>query len=65
MEQEEINRIDIARHLLPPPGGKVVGQLIAEIRRLKEREALWEQCADKTMQVYGGCYRLTTALENK
>lgn len=48
MEQDEIDRIDICRHLLPPPGDEVVGQLIAEIRRLKEREVLWNECADKT-----------------
>lgn len=48
MEQYEIDRIDVARHLLPPPGDEVVGQLIVEIRRLKEREILWNECADKT-----------------
>lgn len=48
MTQEEINRMDICRHLLPAPGDEVVGQLIAEIRRLKEREALWNECTDKT-----------------
>ena len=48
MEQEELDRMDICRHLLPAPGDEVVGQLIAEIRRLKEREALWNECDDKT-----------------
>lgn len=64
MTKEEIDRMDIARHLLPAPGDEVVGQLIVEIRRLKEREILWNECADKTMQVYGGCYRPPTDLDN-
>jgi len=48
MTQDEIDRIDICRYLLPPPGDEVVGQLIAEIRRLKELEVLWNECANKT-----------------
>lgn len=48
MTQDEIDRIDICRHLLPAPGDEVVGRLIEEIRRLKEREALWNEYADKT-----------------
>lgn len=35
MEQYEIDRIDVARHLLPAPGDEVVGQLISEIRLLR------------------------------
>ena len=48
MTQGELDRMDICRYLLPPPGDEVVGQLIAEIRRLKEREELWHECTDKT-----------------
>lgn len=48
MTQDEIDRIDICRYLLPPPGDEVVGQLIAEIRRLKEREVLLNKYSDKT-----------------
>jgi len=35
MSDDEINRMDVARHLLPPPGDEVAGQLIAEVRRLR------------------------------
>ena len=35
MTKEEIDRMDMARHLLPAPGDEVVGQLISEIRNLK------------------------------
>lgn len=46
MTQEEIDRIYVCRHLLPAPGDEVVGQLIAEIRRLKEREMRWNPPTD-------------------
>jgi hypothetical protein len=29
----------------------------AEIERLRERLALWDACAQKTVQMYGGCVR--------
>lgn len=49
---DELDRMDAARHLLPPPGGEVVGQLIAEVRSLKptkeEQEAIaWAVVAAK------------------
>ena len=44
ISDDEIDRMDVARHLLPPPGDEVAGQLIAEVRRLRltdaEREAV-------------------------
>ena len=39
ISDDEIDRIDVARHLLPPPGDAVVGQLIAEVRRLRLTDA--------------------------
>jgi len=29
----------------------------AEIDRLRKREALWQWCAERTTETYGGCYR--------
>lgn len=29
----------------------------AEIDRLQKREALWQWCAKRTAETYGGCYR--------
>lgn len=29
----------------------------AEIDRLQKREALWQWCAERTTEMYGGCYR--------
>lgn len=29
----------------------------AEIERLRKREALWQWCAERTTETYGGCYR--------
>lgn len=29
----------------------------AEIDRLQKREALWQWCAERTTETYGGCYR--------
>ena len=29
----------------------------AEIDRLQERESLWQWCAERTTETYGGCYR--------
>jgi hypothetical protein len=28
-----------------------------EIDRLRKREALWQWCAERTTETYGGCYR--------
>ena len=28
-----------------------------EIERLRKREALWQWCAERTTETYGGCYR--------
>ena len=28
-----------------------------EIERLRKREALWQWCAKRTAETYGGCYR--------
>lgn len=39
MSDDEIDRMDVARHLLPPPGDAVAGQLIAEVRRLRLTDA--------------------------
>lgn len=39
MSNDEIDRMDVARHLLPPPGDEVAGQLIAEVRRLRLTDA--------------------------
>jgi hypothetical protein len=37
MKQEQIDKMRRASHLLPPPGGEVVRQLLDEIERLRER----------------------------
>jgi len=34
--ERELNKMDACRHLLPNPGPEVAGQLIVEIRRLRE-----------------------------
>ena len=34
-----------------------INGMSAEIKRLREREVLWQRCAERTMQVYGGCIR--------
>jgi hypothetical protein len=34
-----------------------IKSMSAEITRLREREVLWQRCAEKTMQMYGGCIR--------
>lgn len=53
MNDDEIDRIDVARHLLPPPGNEVAGQLIAEVRRLREAtRRLADQ--DATLSVCNG-----------
>lgn len=53
MNDDEINRMDVARHLLPPPGDEVAGQLIAEVRSLREAiRRLAEQ--DATLSVCKG-----------
>jgi hypothetical protein len=53
MSDDEIDRMDVARHLLPPPGGEVVGQLIVEVRHLREAiRRLADQ--DATLSVVGG-----------
>jgi len=36
MNNEKLNKMDVARHLLPEPAPEVVGELIAELRRLRE-----------------------------
>jgi hypothetical protein len=33
--EQQLNKMDVGRHLLPDPGPEVAGQLIAEIRRLR------------------------------
>ena len=35
MTIEHLNKLDIRRALLPPPGDEVVGELIREIRKLR------------------------------
>ncbi len=42
MTTEKLNKIDACRHLLPEPGAEVVGELIAEIRRLRALAAAVE-----------------------
>ena len=32
-------------------------EAIAEIERLRKRDALWQWCAERTTETYGGCYR--------
>ena len=33
--EEKLNKMDVARYLLPDPGPEVVGDLIQEVRRLR------------------------------
>lgn len=35
ISEQQLNKMDACRHLLPDPGPEVAGQLIAEIRRLR------------------------------
>lgn len=35
ISEQQLNKMDVCRHLLPDPGPEVAGQLIAEIRRLR------------------------------
>ena len=35
LTEDYIEKMDVCRHLLPPPGDEVVGECIAEIRRLR------------------------------
>lgn len=37
MTEEKLNKMDIARHLLPPPGDEVAGELIQALRASEER----------------------------
>lgn len=36
MKKDDLNKIDVCRHLLPEPGNIVVGELIDEIRTLRK-----------------------------
>lgn len=57
MNDEKLNKMDLCRHLLPEPGGEVVGELIAELRgaqgridaahtRIADLEAANKECVD-------------------
>lgn len=37
MTEERLNKMDVARHLLPPPGDEVAGELIQALRAERER----------------------------
>jgi hypothetical protein len=37
--KDGLNKMDLCRHLLPPPGDEVVGELIAKIRSLLKSES--------------------------
>lgn len=42
MNNEQLNKMDVARHLLPEPGPEVVGELIAELRKAQDHlETAW------------------------
>jgi hypothetical protein len=43
MDTEKLNKMRTARHLLPFPGGEVVGECIAEIDRLREELEKWKR----------------------
>ena len=52
ISEQELNRMDVCRHLLPYPGPEVSGQLIAEIRRLRE---VWEWVAGQKNLFFAEC----------
>jgi hypothetical protein len=42
MNIEKLNKMDACRHLLPEPGGEVVGELITELRKAQDHlELAW------------------------
>lgn len=40
MTTEELNKIDVCRHLLPEPGPEVVGELVEELRKAQDKTAI-------------------------
>ena len=52
-----IERIKGLRYVHVPQASQLFEEAIAEIERLRKREALWQWCAERTAETYGGCYR--------
>lgn len=36
ISEQKLDKMDVCRNLLPPPGDEVAGELIVEVRRLRE-----------------------------
>ena len=52
MTEDELTKMELVRHLLEPPAPEVVGQLLAEVRRLrKEVEWLQRRLNEPNVQV--------------
>jgi hypothetical protein len=54
MNNEQIDRINLCSNLLPPPGDKVVQQVISELKTtIKQRDDLLEALKEASAYIYG------------